>query len=84
MPYDKEGIPEEDWNQLTTLEQERLTKDLCLRCGERIRGQPYYGSLCGEHSEAYMSIADQDKGEGDDSTHFLTFIRDRKEKVVFT
>ena len=84
LPSIEQDFPEEQWKELTTQEQERLTKDLCLKCGNEIRGQPFYGSLCTECNEAYLKIADQDRGESDDATHFLTFIRNRKEKVQFT
>jgi hypothetical protein len=67
----------------TALEQERLEKDLCLKCGKRITTQNYYGSLCAEHSQEYLTKDPCDKDHLD-AEDFLAFCRDNKERVEFT
>ena len=70
----------------TTLEQERLVKDICLKCGKPITTQNFYGSLCEKHSKEFK--IKELCGEGHfDRKDFLAFVRDNKgnkEKVLFT
>lgn len=88
MTYIEQGISEEDWNKLTAEERHRFVEHLCLRCGKRITGQPYLGSLCLECNMAYIEKQGKEwaslDNDEDYSVRFLAFVRDRKEQVQFT
>jgi Zn finger protein HypA/HybF involved in hydrogenase expression len=84
MTYIEQDIPEEHWKLLTTEEKRRLEKHLCLKCGNPINGQHYYGSLCEECSQDYFQIDIKNEHNIDTDECFLTFVRDRKVKVEFT
>lgn len=68
----------------TGLEHERLDKNLCLKCGNPIREQTYYGSLCRACNVLYFPIDAKHKEGTNTDAIFLAFIRDNKEKVEFT
>jgi uncharacterized OB-fold protein len=68
----------------TGLEHERLDKNLCLKCGKHITTQEYYGSLCHDCNVLYFPIDAKHKEGTNTDAIFLAFIRDNKEKVVFT
>lgn len=78
------AIAKETWDKLTLEEQRRFKNDHCLKCGDLITEQNYYGSLCAACNEDYFPIDAQNKHNLNSDARFLEFIRDNKERVVFT